>query len=268
MATNLWIPVVIVVFYAGTSFLFRNKGLTVLNYKGSQVPYNFGTVILLWAGLDFLFAGTMGLTGSSFWYVFTVWALGWVDDRYGLSYPKGVKGHCMYLFRYRRVTTGLFKAAGGTLAGLIFAGILVREGQISILESVIIVPFLVLLPHVFNLLDTRPLRVLKTCAAVLIVPAILNKGLFYIPGIVILFLLWAREEGGERTMLGDNGAMTAGAIAAAACVNTGSLTLWTTVSAAAVCLTILSEKWSFSRVIAGSRVLSVIDQAGRRAEKN
>ncbi|PYZ98563.1 hypothetical protein CR205_08255 [Alteribacter lacisalsi] len=267
MAAYLWQPAVILVFYVLSSFHFRKKGLTVMNFNGRKVPYNFGLVILLWAGLDFVTGGPLSLTPAGFWFVFTVWALGWLDDRFGTAQPKGIRGHFTYLFRQRKLTTGLLKAAGGTAAAFIYAATLVRQESMLVWELPVFLPVLILVPHVFNLLDTRPLRVMKLSVMLLFVVGVFHNGVFYAPGIILLLLIWMKEEGAEKTMLGDNGAMTAGALFATAAAQSGSLPAAGGAALAAVFLTILSEKRSISAIISSSTLLNTMDLAGQRRNR-
>ncbi len=142
--------------------------------------------------------------------------------------------------------------------------------------------------NLVNLLDLRPGRALKAYAAIAVPSALGTAGMSWYSArlvagrladvgrlealgmaacLVVLVLgpVWAiwRYDLGERGMLGDAGANAAGALAGylLAC----ALPLWGLAAAAAVLLglNLASEKWSFSQVIEGNRLLSWLDRLGR-----
>jgi UDP-GlcNAc:undecaprenyl-phosphate GlcNAc-1-phosphate transferase len=118
--------------------------------------------------------------------------------------------------------------------------------------------------NLLNLFDLRPGRALKV--SLLQAPGALGCG----PAAVVAGLASGSstamlgEDLGERAMLGDAGANALGAVLGVAIVTgTRPRTRWA-VLAGTVALTLVSEKVSFTKVIAATPGLREIDALGRR----
>jgi hypothetical protein len=214
--------------------------LAALNWEGAgDEDMAFATSILL---------ATMGVAGA------------W-DDRRGDERPRGFGGHLSAL-RGGALTGGLVKAVVGAAAGAT-AGWIVGGG---LADAISIALLVALTANLINLFDRAPGRAGKV-ALVIALPLVL----FGSPS-------WAVMAGGpigalaaclpfdlsERAMLGDAGANPVGAVL--------GLGLATSLSGAGriaaivvlVALNLASERWSFSRVIAGNRGLRALDELARR----
>ncbi|MFD2704328.1 hypothetical protein [Salibacterium lacus] len=198
-------------------------------------------------------------------YTAAVGAAGWLDDRKGEVYPKGIRGHVRFFKHKKKPTTGIMKIVI-TLAAAVVAAVFTGESPIEMMAAFML---FVLSPHVCNLLDTRPLRVWKWSACHGALYLLFTGGSFTMPltaaGVGFIGIAaWAVLEGTERTLLGDNGAAAAGAVLAWTAVLI--LPLWTQLSIVMVyvLLTVLSEYISFHRVISRFPLLASLDQAGRK----
>jgi UDP-N-acetylmuramyl pentapeptide phosphotransferase/UDP-N-acetylglucosamine-1-phosphate transferase len=134
--------------------------------------------------------------------------LGLLDDRWGTSEFKGLRGHLRAL-RRGRITTGLIKAVGGVAAAACLA-VRIEPGTPAIAGTLLIA----LSANLFNLLDLRPLRCLKAfwllgLPLLAIGPAVLAQ--FY-----GLSIPYAPREARREVMLGDVGANALGAVLGAA----------------------------------------------------
>jgi len=277
------------------------------NFRGRRVFYGLGIVWLIWAGCAilggaFVRAATRGsilpvltLAGAL---ALVAFALGAVDDAYGSSADRGFKGHLKAMAR-GRLTTGGMKLVGIGMASLVVAFILSEvspwgrafwgSGTAALGARIALVlvagAAIALCSNLFNLLDLRPGRALKTYAllspfAILSVTLGLAGSLAYSGGsgvrvveaaVLALFLAGPflavyRYDLGEEGMLGDAGANPMGAVIGMLLVcgmQPLVLVAWTFLLLA---LNFASERVSFSAVIAGNSVLRWIDGLGRAAD--
>lgn len=192
-------------------------------------------------------------------------ALGAYDDLYGATSSKGFKGHLSALAR-GEVTSGAVKILGIGATGLAAAALVSRGPLDTAVNGAAIAGS----ANLANLFDLRPGRAIKVgllAGGPLLALSVLRDdpvtaALTAVPLGAAAALL--PEDLGERAMLGDAGANTLGALLGLAAVTRlgrpGRLALLGTVAA----LTAASEKISFTRVIAGNRVLNKVDMLGRR----
>lgn len=193
-------------------------------------------------------------------------ALGGYDDLYGTTTAKGFKGHLSALAR-GEVTSGSVKILGIGATGLAAAALARRGGLAdTVIDGMVIAGS----ANLANLFDLRPGRAIKVAMLTggPLLAACLRPGtraaavLAAVPLGAAAALL--PEDLGERAMLGDAGANALGALLGLAATvrlgRPGRLAVLGTV----VALTAASEKVSFTKVIAGNRVLNYIDMLGRR----
>lgn len=192
-------------------------------------------------------------------------ALGAYDDLYGTTSSKGFKGHLGALAR-GEVTSGAVKILGIGATGLAAAALVSRGPADTLVNGAAIAGA----ANLANLFDLRPGRAIKVgllTGGPLLAASVLRDrpvaaGLVAAPLGAAAALL--PEDLGERAMLGDAGANALGALLGLAAVTRlgrpGRLALLGTVAA----LTAASEKISFTKVIAGNRVLNRLDMLGRR----
>ncbi|ADU29990.1 hypothetical protein [Evansella cellulosilytica] len=251
------IVILILLTYYVTSFFFMQKKWCVRNYKSIVVPYSIGTVFIILLTIDFAFFNKLINTTAEFIYIFAIWGLGIIDDIYGAPYPKGIKGHFGYFFRKGIITTGFIKAIGVVIASLTYFQLTSIE-----LVNAYVVVLLVLFPHTMNLLDTKPLRVLKSSMLFLIPLVLLGfhlSMLFFL--IVITF--WAFFESKMIAMLGDNGAMLTGAVIALNVIHFNHIFTTTTAVIFTVVVTFLAERISIQAWVEKTPIIKMFDQIGR-----
>jgi UDP-N-acetylmuramyl pentapeptide phosphotransferase/UDP-N-acetylglucosamine-1-phosphate transferase len=241
---------------------FQTMKLGVLNYEGRFVPYSLGVVIIY--SYSYLFALSPGLESvsmASFIFVFSIWLLGLVDDVFGKPYPKGLKGHVLYAFQKKRITTGLVKAAGTIVVALLFVWMTPLYTYFATFLSLFL---LIGLPHVMNLFDTRPLRVWKGALCFVVLVLLINPlpSFIYIVMLLSVFYVWYVLEGYRKAMLGDNGATVVGAILAVVAINHLPIGLQLFVLVVVSFFIVIAEKYSFSTIIEHSSLLRMIDQIG------
>ena len=224
---------------------------------------------------------------------------GWLDDRFGKHGDGGFKGHVKALFK-GKLTTGMVKVLGiGTVALLVsilakgfgfFDGSLTYVTGPDVFWILLSMCAIALSANLINLFDLRPARASKAYVAAFIdVAFIVVCSIFIVTAIVrildpweallsqVVYVLWAvgpifaiwRYDAGERAMLGDAGANPAGALLGLYAV----VGLWILPPAYVVilplyvilvfALNLMSEKFSFSKVIEEVPVLKKLDMLGR-----
>lgn len=188
------------------------------------------------------------------------------EDPEGRS--KGFKGHVGALAR-GTVTTGGAKLLGITAGSLLAAGIATRGGRGTTpsarIADVLLSGALVAgTANLVNLFDLRPGRALKVVVG-LTAPVALAGG----PGAGVAgatcgaALSALPADLRERTMLGDTGANSLGALAGTALALSTRWPLRAVALAGVVGLTALSERVSFSKVIESTPALRRVDGWGR-----
>lgn len=308
------------------------EGRVMPNYRGRPVFSGLGFVWLVWAvglmmvrvvleavGTAFadipdvlfhLYSGALGVvfSGMPLLLVAFAFAFGLIDDVFGTSGHKGFRGHLRAL-RGGRLTSGALKLFGIGLVAMFYgwsAGARVvetgAEGSVNVLARIgawaLATLVIGLSANLFNLLDLRPGRALKSYV-LLVVPLGVAFAMRILSGyaefaadvgevvgaasavgasewvtMVLASLavllgpvlaIW-RYDLGERGMLGDAGSNVLGAVVGFLLV--GVLPLWGFGVAAAVllALNLLSERVSFSRVIESVAPLRWLDSLGRLKE--
>lgn len=178
--------------------VLRALGLERTNYQGSPIGSGAGLLFLLGAVPWLALAPAPALAAAGFG------LLGLIDDRWGTSEFKGLRGHFKALLR-GRMTTGLLKAAGGAAlaAGLAFWSF--RD-----LRAVPAALLIALCANLFNLLDLRPLRALKVFWLLSLPLLAFGPALLWQTG--AMTLPYAPLEARRRLMLGDTGANLLGGL--------------------------------------------------------
>ena len=198
-------------------------------------------------------------------------AFGALDDLKGSGKRRGLRGHIGAL-RQGEVTTGAVKLAGIGATGTV-AALLMRRDDRGPVDRAINAGIIAGGANLLNLFDLRPGRAIKVL--------LLSAGLIGASGGAgdgrraraatavaapvgaALALLPADLR--ERAMLGDAGANALGAMIGVAAATALPRPARIGLLAAIVGLTGLSEKVSFTRVIARTPALNWLDMLGRRA---
>jgi UDP-GlcNAc:undecaprenyl-phosphate/decaprenyl-phosphate GlcNAc-1-phosphate transferase len=222
------------------------------NFQGNSI-HTGGGLLFLPAGLAWLLISPGQQAAGLALALLGFGVLGFIDDRWGSKEIRGVRGHLGALLR-GRVTTGALKAAGGVAVGLAAAGIL-RPGAALALSGLLIA----LSANFFNLLDLRPLRVLKVFWLLALPLTFYAAELAVVLGLSLPYAAW---EARRRVMLGDTGANALGGLTGACLALV--LPLWA--QAVGVLLLLLLHAWcerhSLSVWIDRHRLPCAIDRWG------
>ncbi len=187
-------------------------------------------------------------------------ALGLIDDILGSREVGGFKGHFKKLFLERKLTTGVLKALGGGIIGIV-GGYYASENMITKwITAAILIP---LSANVLNLVDLRPGRSMAVFFAGLVVTYIGAGFSVSAPWLIIamvtsaLFFAFADSLG--KVMMGDSGANALGAaLGVTMALNTG-LVLQIGVIIFFVAVHWYSEKHSITEFIERNPILRAID---------
>jgi len=254
--------------------LLRESGLVRANFRGRLVPTSGGLLLLLahvasmmvlmalawlegtaqaWREPVLLLCGAVSMALWGFW-----------DDWAADQESKGFRGHFAALLREGRITSGLWKAAGGGITSCLVAVAISAHWSEVLVRTLL----LALSANLLNLFDLRPGRAIKVFW-LLVLPALLLSGrgaeeLWYVPAVMASFLMFGLDARG-RLMLGDTGANYLGFVA-------GYLLIWTlplsgelVMALLFLALNLASEYISFSRVIQANPLLARLDRWGCEA---
>ena len=197
---------------------------------------------------------------------------GILDDLAGDSSSKGLGGH-LAAARRGELTTGAVKVAGLGVTGLVTAWTTDRSREragsqaTGALATLVGGAVIAGSANIVNLLDLRPGRALKVVLLLAMPLAAVGRGA------LVSTATAAATVGGSlaalpddlagRSMLGDTGANSAGALIGTALVARTQLPGRLLALAAVTILTLASERVSFTTVIESSPLLSRLDALGR-----
>jgi hypothetical protein len=201
-------------------------------------------------------AAVAGLGGAAF---------GALDDLAGDSSRKGLFGHLSAALR-GEVTTGAIKIAGLCATGLLSARMSDRSREPhSVWATMAGGAVIAGSANIANLLDLRPGRALK-CVLLLALPIAaggLESSAATATAVAGAAIGALPDDLAGRSMLGDTGANSAGALLGSALVTRTGLGGRLLALAVVTALTLASEKVSFTSVIESTRGLRELDALGR-----
>jgi len=245
------------------------------NYRGREVDLLGGVATAAGAATGALACGGAAGAGATV-VTTTAGLLGAIDDADVDSTSKGLRGHLSAL-QQGRVTTGLVKLVGISSAALVASAVATGFGRrgapaeavpgwaeraVDVAGSGVLIAATA---NLVNLFDLRPGRALKLVGLVCAPLAAAAPGPSGRVAGAALGAVVASWEGdlGEETMLGDAGANALGALTGTALALLGSARARAVATGTAVGLVLLSEKVSFSRVIATTPGLRELDAWAR-----
>ena len=246
---------------------FARPGLQRVNGRGRSVPTAGGMAPL---ASVLVTAGLTGLRRAGAWRATAMacgglGTAGLVDDvagpKTGGGGPRGLAGHLGEL-RWGRVTTGSAKVVAGAVSGVVAVAVL--PGPLRPLRALEGGAVVALAANLGNLLDRAPGRTTKVAlagAGALLVSGRLPAGPAFAVGATAATL---PHDLAEKVMLGDTGANLVGAALGVAVVDGCGPRARHAAVAALLGLTLASERWSFSEVIATVPPLRWADGLGRR----
>jgi hypothetical protein len=204
-------------------------------------------------------------------------AFGLFDDWVGGN-VKGFKGHLRALM-HGQLTTGGLKFLGIGLLSLFTAVSLYFDGGLVSLPKVVLVTCVIaLFANLMNLFDLRPGRAGKVYLMLLIVALVCvavfgfvrlggwDIGALALAALGPIAAVW-RFDLGEKGMIGDAGANSMGAFLGFLFAT--ALPVWAlcVLTVALFAINLLSERVSFSGIIARTPILEWWDELGRREKK-
>ena len=209
-------------------------------------------------------------------------AFGLFDDWAGDSAAKGFKGHFRAL-GHGKLTTGGLKMIGiGLIALACGISVFYNGSLVSFIQAALAGAVMALSANLMNLFDLRPGRASKVYTLVLLLVTVvwliaIKTGSMYLNclGLVAIALACIgpvvatlRFDLREDGMLGDAGANSMGALLGYLAVL--ALPLWAlvVVTVFLVFLNLLSERVSFSDIIAKYAWLNKLDELGRKHKDN
>ena len=241
------------------------------NVAGRAVPAVLGAPLIL-GGLNGLFVGTLVLEVSDSAHDGVAIGLavaavligpglgGYADDLRGDEASRGFGGHLRAAVG-GRMTGGTIKIVAVGLAG-VAAALAMRSSFLFVVECVLLVA---LSANLLNLLDRAPGRAgkvgLVACAGLVFAAG--DAWVVASAGTVGALVVCLPPDLRERAMLGDAGANPVGALIGLGLATTPAAARVTAI-VVLVLLNLASEIWSFSTVIAHSRLLNGLDRVGRR----
>lgn len=238
-------------------------GLVKQNYRGKEIPVIGGLIItgfLALSWLIFLFFewGKDYILIKLIYLVIIISSIGLVDDAAGGNI-RGFKGHFSQLFA-GRLTTGFLKAIITLIASL-----LVIEWKGNWFIYILDLGLLVFFTNFLNLLDLRPGRSIKffflfSLSLIIFSPFFI---LYLIP-VFIISAFYLIPELREEVMLGDSGSNILGVLLGFGYTYVDYVPLKILLLLFIIILTVLSEKYSFSKIIETNYYLKWFDLLGRR----
>lgn len=193
-------------------------------------------------------------------------AVGLWDDAKGAERPRGFRGH-LGSARSGVWTGGLVKLVGGSFVGLVGTAFLEVDELLLFLG---VAACTALGANLINLFDRAPGRAIKVFLVLALPLAVLGApGLgAYLAGPIGASVAGLPMDLKAKAMLGDSGANPVGAVLGFALV---AQIVWSfqeiglyVLVVVLLALNLVSERWSFSEVIANNRLLARLDQLGRK----
>ena len=246
----------------------RTPRLRRPNFRGEVIPTGFGFVITLAATPVYAILLHSGGRDDVIPYVIVVvgfGVLGLVDDLFGARDTGGFRGH-IGLLRRGRVSTGLVKALGGGVIGLLAAYWASRSYLRPGPPVTIVLDWLliVLSANALNLLDLRPGRAVSCFWVGMVGLGLAPAGRLMLefavmpvlaPAVVLTLL-----DRSARVMMGDAGSNVLGAVLGLSLAGALGLPGKLAVVACLVAVNVYSERRSISGLIESNRVLRGVDR--------
>jgi len=199
-------------------------------------------------------------------------AFGALDDLAGDSASKGLRGHLAAAGR-GELTTGAIKIVGLGVTGLLAARMVDRSAERTGATATLVGGAVIAgSANIANLLDLRPGRALKV-VLLLAAPIVAGRGTSALSRATAAAATGAAmaampDDLAGRSMLGDTGANSAGALLGTALVARSGPRGRLVALAVVTALTFASEKVSFTKVIESTPGLRELDALGRPSQES
>lgn len=222
------------------------------NAFGAIIPITFGvapalglSMVMVVAHPGALYAAVL-ILGFSF--------VGYLDDVYGTSAYRGIRGHLSAL-RNGVVTTGLVKLVVSPLLAGMFSFLMYGlQNWMAYLTVIMIAAS----SNTFNLLDLRPGRSQGFAIITLLIL------LPFVPpsialGSILVLLITIIPDARAKVMMGDAGAIAIGTGVALVVVASSNIWLAVVYTVVTVTLNVVAEKYSLGKLISQNIVLNKVD---------
>lgn len=190
-------------------------------------------------------------------------AFGGIVDDTSKDPVKGISGHITALFE-GKLTAGMLKALLGLISSYLICLILGFEKYNLILNIFIFS----LCQNFINLLDTRPLRAIKSYMLFLL-PELLYIPYIYLClnlGIFLMLPFYISYERNEQCMMGDTGSNVLGIILGLSVISSCPLSFRLAWLIFLCIVQLYAGKKSINKLIESSRILKYLDMLGRCKE--
>lgn len=246
--------------------MLKEAGVVEKNFRDEIIPIGMGLLYVITSPILLIISGKVldldtNVTLNLVIGILGIGIIGLVDDLLGDKNAKGFKGHVRALLGGKLTTGGLKAISGFGIAFLIALSISSGFAEIALNTFLI-----ALFTNIVNLFDLRPGRACKAfiglMAAVLAFQKVSDYNIMAaaLLGVVAGYM---RNDLKAKAMLGDVGSnslgMSLGILCAVSC-GTGVKAVFLAVL---VALHVVSEFYSFTKIIENNRVLKFIDQLGR-----
>ncbi|MGI6112823.1 MAG: hypothetical protein ACOYEJ_01730 [Mahellales bacterium] len=195
--------------------------------------------------------------------IFSIGFVGFIDDMVGKTEYKGMISHLKQFVLCRNFTTGALKALTGVVVGFIVS-YWIPEGK-SLPSIIVGALTFSLFTNLINMFDTRPGRAVKFFILFsVILIGIAPRHILLITIILAPAIMYLPMDMNGIIMLGDTGSNLLGGILGI----TSLLILDGAIQVATVILLMalhyIGDRYSFTSIIKGSKILSYIDNFGRK----
>lgn len=223
------------------------------NAFGAIIPITFGVAPALGLSMVMVVAHPAALYAAVLILGFSF--VGYLDDVYGTSAYRGIRGHLSAL-RNGVVTTGLVKLVVSPLLAGMFSFLMYGlQNWMAYLTVIMIAAS----SNTFNLLDLRPGRSqgFAVITLLILLPFVPSSLAF---GSILVLLITIIPDARARVMMGDAGAIAIGTGVALVVVASSNIWLAFLYTVVTVTLNVVAEKYSLGKLISENIVLNKIDR--------
>lgn len=242
-------------------------GLIKSNYRGMTIPVAAGIIFsAVLAIIYVVLAVFYYITVEAYTYlgfISLISLAGLVDDVAGNRESRGFTGHFTFLFQKGQFTTGIWKAGLGGIVAVLAAAVFSATWWDGVINALLAA----LMTNIFNLLDVCPGRSIKGFFAVFLMVVLFlpsytaNILLYPMAGAVAAYGIYDLQG---RAMMGDTGSNVIGLALGLAIMAGGNIWTRLTIVIILLLLHVISERFSFSKIINNNKLLFQLDRLGRR----
>lgn len=259
-----------VIMFAFQTLIYRmllEANSTAENYRGEKIPVGLGIAYVLSQATAVMLANLYFKQDFKVVYslvlgVLSMGFVGLMDDLIGDKGTKGFKGHIKSLLGGKLTTGGLKAISGfgiGFLISLPISGGIIELGVNTLLVA--------LFTNIINLFDLRPGRACKAflfLGVVTILTSAFSVYSFLMISAIGVVLAYIGYDLRAKSMLGDVGSNAMGITLGVFAAMTSPFATKLVYLGVLVALHVISEFYSFTKIIESNKLLKTIDKFGRR----